>query len=79
MQNLFGFYITTRKSEVNHIVTLNSIKHIYLPVFLTDIGELSIKYKEVPFSQLFPYVYCLFVFFLLETSHVLIRMTRSVL
>ena len=32
MQDIFGFDITTRKREVNHIVILNSIKHMYLPV-----------------------------------------------
>ena len=51
MQDLFGFDITTRKMQVNHIVELNGIKHIYLPVYLTDIGGLFIKYKEIPFSQ----------------------------
>ena len=60
MQEFFGFDITTRKREVNPIVELNGIKHIYIPVYLTDIGGPSIKYKEIPFSQLFPYVYCVF-------------------
>ena len=61
MQDLFGFDITTKKREVKHIVELNGIKHIYLPVYLADIGGTSIKYKEFPFSQLFPYVYCVFM------------------
>ena len=47
MQDILGFDITTRKREVNHIVELNGIKHIYLPVFLTDTGDPSIKYKEI--------------------------------
>ena len=54
MQDRFGFNIATWKRKVNHIVELNDIKHIYLPVYLTDIGGPSIKYKEIPFSQLFP-------------------------
>ena len=61
MHYLLGIDITIRKREVNNIVTLNSIKYIYLPVFLTDIGGPSSKYKEIPFSQLFPYVYCVFM------------------
>ena len=65
MQDLFGFDITTRKREVNHIVELNGIKHINicskLPVYFTDIGGPSIKYKEIPFSQLVSYVYCVFI------------------
>ena len=43
MQDLFGFDITTRKREVNYIVELNGIKHIYLPVYLTVILGPSIK------------------------------------
>ena len=61
MQYPFGFDITTRKREVKHIVELNGIKHIYLPVYLANIGGPSIKNKEIPFSQLFPYVYCVFM------------------
>ena len=60
MQDLFGFDIATRKREVNHIVELKSIKHIYPSVYLTYIGGLSIKYKEIPFSQLSPiFIVCL--------------------
>ena len=55
MQDLLGFDITTRKRE---------IKPIYPPppiVYLTDIRGTSIKYKEIPFSQLFPYVFLCFM------------------
>ena len=61
MQDLLGFDITTWKREVKHIVELNGIKHIYLPVYLAYIGGPSIRYKEIPFSQLFPYIYCFFM------------------
>ena len=60
VQDLFGFDITTRNGEANHIVELNGIKHIYLPAYLTDIVGPSIKYKEILFSQLLPYAYCVF-------------------
>ena len=61
MQDLLGLDITTRKREVKHIVELNGIKHINLPAYFADIGGPSFKYKEIPFSQLFPYVYCVFM------------------
>ena len=61
MEDLFGFDITTREMEVNHILTPNSIKHIYLPVLFNLYWGPSSKYKEIPFSQLFPYVYCVFM------------------
>ena len=61
VQDRFGFDITTRKREVNHIVELNGIKHIHLPVYLTDIGGPSIKYEDIPLSQLFPNVHCDFM------------------
>ena len=60
IKDLLDFDINTRKRDVYHIVELNDIKHIYLPVFLTDIVGPYIEYKEIPFSQLFPYVYCVF-------------------
>ena len=61
VQDLFRFDITTRKGEANHIVELNGIKHIYHPVYLTGIGGPSIKYKDILFSQLLPYAYCVFM------------------
>ena len=57
----FGFGVTTMKRKVNHIATLFSIKHFTSLSYLTDTVCPSIKYKEIPFSQLFPYVYCVFM------------------
>ena len=54
MQDLFGFDITTRKREVSHIVELNRIKHIYLPVYLTDIGARLLNIKKFHFHNYSP-------------------------
>ena len=54
-----------KKGGVNHIVTLNSIKHKFTSLsYLTDIGGPSIKYKGIPFSQLF--IQCLLCFFMIR-------------
>ena len=55
MQDLFGFDITTRKRELNHIVTLNSIKHIYLPVlFKLILGAHLLNIRKFHFHNYSP-------------------------
>ena len=76
MQDLFGFDITTRKREVNHIIELNGIKHIYLPVYLTDIGARLLDIKKFHFHNYSP---MFIVFLCLETSHILNHTTRKIL
>ena len=54
MQDLLGFDITTSKREVNHIAQLNGIKHIYFPVYLTDIGARLSNIKKFHFHNYSP-------------------------
>ena len=54
MQDSLGFDITTRKRKVNHIVELNGIKHIYLPVYLFDIGGHLLNIKKLHFHNYSP-------------------------
>ena len=55
MQDYFGFDITTRKREVNHIATLNIIKHIYFPVlFKLILGARLINIRKIHFHNYSP-------------------------
>ena len=62
MQDYFGFDITTRKEEVNHNVTLNSVKHIYLPVlFKLIFGARLINIRKFHFFNYSPMFIVIFM------------------